>query len=290
MRGPQSRSGGLPFRRIYFSGGVREAAPGPVKESLKPVLSARSDLTAKTSRSLAVLRASEVLRDGTECLPGWVGVETSYLILADVPEPALFRLPTILRVHKPDQRIHVTRDGGAIKRQAIALKRDHAVEGVVDAYLLEEDLWVVLGDMSIRCFPLDRLSFLSDLDGEAVSRFRIHASGSFIHWPDGDIRVGASQLLQAVDPMYLADIAIARYSVEKMSLALRVLREERGLTQSEIPGLSDRHIRRLENEETRLTPKAAEKFARAFGTSVSGFLEQVGEYLVRLQDESADVR
>ena len=257
---------------------------------MKAILSARSDLTADTSRSLVVVRASEVLRDGTECLPGWVDVETSYLILADVPEPALFRLPTILRVHKPDQRIHVTRDGGPVTRQAIALKRDHALEGVVDAYLLHEDLWVVLGDMSIRCFPLDRLSFLSDLDGEAVSRFQIHPSGSFIHWPDGDIRVGASQLLQAVDPMYLADIAIERYSVEKMSLALRVLREERGLTQSEIPGLSDRHIRRLENEETRLTAEAAEKFARAFGTSVSGFLEQLGEYLVRLQDESADVR
>lgn len=279
----------LPFRRVHFSAGVLDVVPGPVKETLKPLLSARSDLTAETSRSLVGVRASEVLRDGRECLPGWVDVETSYLILADVPEPALFRLPTVLRVHKPDQRIHVTRDGGAIKRQAIALKRDHALEGIVDAYLLQQNLWVVLGDMSIRCFPLDRLSFLADLDREAVSEFQIHASGSFIHWPDGDIRVGASQLLQAVDPMYLADIAIERYSVEKMSLALRALREERGLTQSEIPGLSDRHIRRLENEETRLTPEAAEKYARAFGTSVSGFLEQLGECLVKLQDESAGV-
>lgn len=275
----------FPFRRVHFSSEVLEALPGPVLKSLRPVLSARSDTGTDTARSLVVLRASQVIREGPACLPAWVDVDTSYLVLADVPEPALFRLPTILRVHKPDQRIHVTRDSGAVKRQAIALKRDHVLEGIVDAYLVQDDLFLVLGDMSIRCFPLDRLTFLSDLDRAAVGNFEIHSSGSFLHWPDEGLRAGASQLLQAVDPTYLAEIVIERYAAEKMSLALKVLREARGLTQSEIPGLSDRHIRRLENEEVRLTSEAALKYAEAFDTTLGEFLTELGQCLAALEDE-----
>ncbi len=97
---------------------------------------------------------------------------------------------------------------------------------------------------------------------------------------------GPSQLLQAVDPMFLADIAIERYTAEKMSLALRLLREERGFTQSQIPGISDRHVRRLENEEIRFTSEAAQKYSEAFGVSIGEFLTDLGRYVGRLQDGS----
>lgn len=39
------------------------------------------------------------------------------------------------------------------------------------------------------------------------------------------------------------------------------MRERRGLTQGDIPGLSERQVRRLENEESRLTLAAARKLA-----------------------------
>jgi len=276
----------FPFRRVHFSQAALDVLPAAIRKSLKPFLSSRTDLTADTPRSLVVMKASELVREGTACLPRWVDVESTYLVLADIPEAALFRIPTILRIHKPDQRIHVTRDAGAIKRQAIALNRDRVLEGIVDAYIVEEDLCVVLGDMTIRRFPLDRLSFLSDLNEDAVGAFEIHSSGSFLRWPATDLRVGASQLLQAVDPMYLADVAMERYSMEKMSLALRLLREAEGLTQSGIGGLSDRHIRRLENEEVRLTFDVASKYAEAFGVPLDGFLELLGRRLASL--ESAD--
>lgn len=277
-----------PFRFVSYSPTALRTLPAGVRRSLKPFLDAQ--LTPETSRSLVVAIASDVIREGVAGLPAWRDADTSYLILADIPEPALFRLPTILRVHKPDQRIHITRDRDALKRSAIALTRDHVLEGIIDAYLLMNDLHVVLGDLTIRAFPLSRLKFISGLASKVVQNFTVHSSGSYLHWPDQDIRVGASQLLQAVDPMYLADIAIERYALEKMSLALRVLREDSGLKQSEIQGLSDRHIRRLENEEVRLTSDAAEKYANSLGLPLSEFLRQLGRLLVDLQDgaETAD--
>lgn len=281
----------FPFRFVYFSPAVLGEMPEHIGQFLKPLLEAESELDSEAEESLAVLTASEILKHGWDCLPEWVDAETHFLIFADVPEPALFRLPTILRIHKPDQRVHVTRDPAALKRQAIALNRDHVFEGLLDAYLVDKDLYVVHGDLSVRAFPLSQLDFLSDLDEEQIQAFQVHTSGSFLQWPSHDLRVGASQLLQAVDPMFLADIAIERYSAEKMSLTLRALRKESGLTQSDIPGLSDRHIRRLENEEVRLTAETAEKYAKAFGTSLSEFLEELGRRLAELRDpDSAEDR
>jgi plasmid maintenance system antidote protein VapI len=281
----------FPFRFVHFSPAVLGEMSDHIMHSLKPLLEAESELDSEAERSLAALTASEILKHGWDCLPGWVDAETHFLILADVPEPALFRLPTILRIHKPDQRIHVTRDPATLKRQAIALNRDPVFEGLLDAYLVEKDLFVVHGDLSVRAFPLSQLDFLSELDEEQIRAFQIHTSGSFLQWPSHDLRVGASQLLQAVDPMFLADVAIERYSAEKMSLALRALRRESGLTQSDIPGVSDRHVRRLENEEVRLTAEAAEKYARALGTSMSEFLEKLGRKLAELRDpDSAEER
>lgn len=278
------RTSNFPFRFVHFSAGVLGDLPGVIKHSLKPILDAGSQLDSDTAKSLAVLKASEILKDGERSLPEWADADTHYLIFNDIPEPALLRLPTILRIHKPDQRIHATRDVAALKREAIALNRDHVFEGLIDAYLVETDLVVVHGDLTVRAYPLSQLDFLSEMKMEEVEKFAIHTSGSFLEWPAHDLRVGASQILQAVDPMFLADIAIERYSAEKMSLALRALREEAELTQSEIPGLSDRHIRRLENEEVRFTADAAAKYAQAFGCSLHEFLGRLARILTEMRD------
>ncbi len=234
--------------------------------------------------------ASEVLRGSGALVPDWADSETAYPILADVPEPALFQLPTILRVHKPDQRIHVTRDVDAVKRQAIALTRDHAIEGIVDAYLVGRDLRVILGDMRVRSFPAEEVGCLAQLGDDELRSFEIQSSGSYLLWRELDLRVGASQLLQAVDPTYLAEVVIERYAVERMSLALRCLREEKGLTQEGIGGLSGRHVRRLEKEAVRLTSDAARKYADAFGTTLDGFLAELARCISRLEREGDDRR
>lgn len=276
----------LPFRRVHFSQRLLSTLSPAIRKAAERASGSHQGDEKETPRSLVALKASEVIQDPSSCVPKWVDVETAYLILADVPEPALYRLPTILRVHKPDQRIHLTRDVDAVKRLAIALTRDQPFEGIVDAYVLWSDLWVVLGDMSIRCIPKSQVSFLGGLSKEELQDFQIHSSGSYLLWEAKDLRVGASQLVQAVDPMHLADVVIERYAAEKMSLALKMLREEKGLTQSDIAGLSDRHVRRLENEEVRLTSVTAKKYSEAFGTSISEFLDQLGRCLSRLGGDS----
>jgi hypothetical protein len=275
-----------PFRFVHFS--MAAVGCARLSTALQAAVQAFPSMDAVWSTasdvSVGVFTASELLNSHARSLPGWTDTETRYLIVADVPEPALLKLPTILRVHKPDQRIHVARDPGVVKRQVIALRRDRAFEGIIDAYLVGRQLFAVLGDMSIRCFPVDRVQGLSNLDAGALGEFEIHESGSYLCWPAEDLRLGASQLLQAVDPMFLADIQIERYARQKTSLALRVIRERRGFRQSDFKGLSDRHVRRLENEESPLTAETAQKYATAFGMSLESFLGELAEYLRKSSD------
>ena len=272
---------GPAFRRWFVSPGAREAAelPPPLRVFLADL---PEQLQASAEQDLVVTTATDVLCGSG--LPEWVGLETRYLILMDGPEPAVLRLPTLLGLHKPDQRMHVTRDFGAVKRVVLSFARDEAWEGILDAYVLGDRLVVVLGDFRIAEFPRERISGLSDQPGEGLSEFVIDSSGSFIHWPSLDLHLGASQLLQAVDPMHLAEIEIRRYATSKISTALAMIREAAGLRQSDIDGLSERHVRRLEKEESRLTTEAAERYASTLGCPLDEFLAHLSRRITELRD------
>ncbi len=229
--------------------------------------------------------ASELLGQDRLRLPNWVDTDTRYLVVLDVPEQAVLRLASTLRLHKPDQRLQVCRDPSVVKRLVIALKRPAAWEGILDAYVLKDSLVVVLGDMSVWKFPVGRLPKVRRFEPAVVSRFVIDSPGSYLHWPDRDVHMGPSQMLQAVDPMHLADVEIRRYEMENVSRALRDMRHERQLKQTEIPGLSERHVRRLEKEEVRLTVEAANKFADAFELTLSEFLDELSERISALRED-----
>jgi transcriptional regulator with XRE-family HTH domain len=105
-----------------------------------------------------------------------------------------------------------------------------------------------------------------------------------------DIHLGVSQILQNADPMYLADIAIERNRQDHTGAALRRLREEHGLRQTDINGLSERQVRRIEDGISRLRVETAEKFATAFGMDLSPLLDQVGRYAGEIRRGSVTPR
>jgi len=240
-----------PFSRIAFCGTVEDCLPDPEFRSLARQV-ARTTRTGPAP-SLVVALASELIGPERVKLPEWVDTDTRYLVVLDVPEQAALRLASTLRLHRPDQRLQVCREPSVVKRLVIALNRPAPWEGILDAYVLEDFLVVVLGDMRAREFPIKRLPQVRRFASAAVGRFVIDSSGSYLHWPDHDVHMGPSQMLQAVNPMYLSDVEIRRYEIANVSQALLDMRNDRQLKQTEIPGLSERHVRRLEKEKARLT-------------------------------------
>ena len=268
-----------PLSHIFFAGTVEDCLPDAEFRSLARQLAATTQ--AGPAHSLVVAWASELIgRDRLE-LPDWVDTETRYLAVMDVPEQAALHLASALRLHKPDQRLRVCRDPSVVKRLVIALKRPAAWEGILDAYVLEDSLVLVLGDLSVRTFPVGKLPKVACFPPAVLDNFEIDSAGSFLYWPDRDVHMGPSQMLQAVDPAYLAEVEIRRYEMENVSRALADMRNDRLLKQTQILGLSERHVRRLEKEKARLTVDAATRFASAFGLSLSGFIDELSARITR---------
>ncbi len=270
-----------PFSRVAFCGTVEDCLPDTRFRSLATQLSATTH--PGSAPGVVVALASELVGPERVELPDWVDTDTRYLVVLDVPEQAALRLASTLRLHKPDQRLQVCRDPSVVKRLVIALNRPASWEGILDAYVLKDTLVVVLGDMSAREFPIKRLPRVRRFASAVVGRFVIDSSGSFLHWPEHDVHMGPSQMFQAVDPMYLYDVEIRRYETANLSQALMDMRNDRQLKQTEIPGLSERHIRRLEKEMIQLTGEAAAKVASAFGLTLPEFLDELSERITALR-------
>lgn len=276
-------SDGPPFSRVAFCGTVEDHLPGAGFRSLANRLSATTHTGPKPS--LVVALASELIGPNRVTLPSWVNTETRYLVVLDVPEQAVLRLASTLRLHKPDRRLRVSRDPLVVKRLVIALTRPAPWEGILDAYVLEDSLVAILGDMSVREFPIGSLPRVGKLERGEFGRFEIDSAGSYLYWPCQDVHMGPSQMLQAVDPVFLAEMEISRYEMARVSLALLDMRNDRRLKQTEIPGLSERHVRRLEKERARLTVESASRLADAFGLTVSEFLDELSGRIAALRGD-----
>lgn len=226
--------------------------------------------------------ASELILGGVETLPPRAS-STRYLVVIDVPEPALMRLPGILELRRPEYRLHITRDLGVVRRLLVSSVRGDPRLGIVDAYVLGASLVVLTGDFELRSFPIGRIAALDAIPPTERSAFEIDADGSYLHWPAHDLHLGVSQLLQAADPAYLIDIEIERNSNDFSGRALRSIREERGLRQADIPGLSERQVRRIEDGVSRLRPGSARSFADALELTVAELLTQIGRRAAELR-------
>ena len=259
--------------RVFISRASRDAA------ALEPHLRALARTAQVRGGGAAfpcvVALASEILLSRV-ALPPWSGEpDTRFLVILDVPEPASMRLPAVLRLHRPDLRLHVTRDPGCVRRLLIAWTRREPWRGIVDGYVLGGDLNLVLGDLTFRSFPFACLPRLRALPEAGRGAFEIDPDGSYLHWSAGDLHFGASQLLQEVDPMHMVDVQIERDSRDRWGAAVAALRAERGLRQKDVPGLSERQVSRIEKGTSRLTEEAARLLAAALGYSLHDFLDEL---------------
>lgn len=271
--------------RWYASDSVLRSAnlPPALGEACRELIQAGADDGGFGATGTVCLLASELI-DGC-ALPTWIDSETRFLVVLDVPLGAAMRIPTLLRLRKPDQRLLLTDDLGSVRRWVIAPNRSQPYEGIIDAYVVGTTLTVFMGDLTIRDFPVDRVPSIRSLEPEQLRQLEVDVDGSFLTWPSTDIHLGPSQLLQAVDPSELAEIEIERFRSENTAVALKYMREQRGLRQADIEGLGERQVSRLEHAESRLTAGAAENFARSFNLTMTDFLDELGRLLVSWKDE-----
>jgi len=199
--------------------------------------------------------------------------------------PARAAVDRVARLNVRDaKRIHfiVSNKESAQKfvaRLLLALDRAGEDHLILDAWW-EGNTFVVVspgaaGFKKLRV-PLAKLGVLGGYAKEEREKFEIDEDGVFVYWPGLDIHLGWEQFEQAVDRK--AALRGKQESEEfnkDYGAAIRELRQESGLRQSDIKGLTARQVGRIERGECRATYKALTKLAKAHQREVAEYMEEV---------------
>ena len=176
------------------------------------------------------------------------------------------------------RRTHAYADREVLGRVLGAFVMDSAEESIADAACHDEELWVLACDFSQHRFPFSAVRALARMPEDERETFVIAKDGAYVHWPISDVHLTLPDLRAAVDPALGRAASLARIQEgELFGRAVRRLREKHGLFQSQIPGLSARHLRRIEQGESgaSVSDDVLVKLASAHNLEPEHYLEAV---------------
>jgi uncharacterized protein DUF2442/helix-turn-helix protein len=202
-----------------------------------------------------------VLFEAVEFVPGHAGLE------------ALARLSGQAR-HEP----YIAPSPDAVRR--IVLARRSGAQKELIASVSIEDGKLVAWSCEPRRFevPVAQIPVLARMSAAALAKFDLSASGSRIRWPDEDVDINLDTIREYADPDVRRQHEIhARQEAARYAKAIRQLREERGLKQADIDGLTERQVRRLEQGDTVPQIETLRRLATAHGMVVDDYLHELAK-------------
>lgn len=125
---------------------------------------------------------------------------------------------------------------------------------------------------------LSEIPALSELSAKDAAKFSLSESGSRLHWDKGDIDLDLESIRYYADPKAKKALDKARRAdAARYADAIRSLREEQGLNQSDIPGLTDRQVRRIEQGENTPQSVTLAKLAAAHGLGLDEYMSELAK-------------
>lgn len=187
---------------------------------------------------------------------------------------------------RSENRLHVVRVDDLeapqvsqlLGRVCFALGPDGTRGSIIDAYLAGDSLFVRGSKHRMLHVPVSSIPALSGQPRAILRNFVVDADGSFVHWPDLDVHLGWSQFLQAADPEELrkAQQRTEGYN-KRYGDAIRKVRQEAGLSQSKIEGITERQLRRIEQGQCRATRTALATLAKAHGLDANSYMDRLAK-------------
>jgi hypothetical protein len=173
---------------------------------------------------------------------------------------------------------YVALDAASIRR-LIHARRIDATDQLIASASIEDGTLIVWSCEPKRYeIPIREIPALGTLDAEALKKLEVSSSGSRIHWEDGDVDINLDTIRAVVDPAVReAHEAEARQEAAEYSSAIRQLRLEKGLKQSDFEGLTARQVRRLEAGDTVPHIGTLRKLATAHQMAVQDYLNELAE-------------
>ena len=151
---------------------------------------------------------------------------------------------------------------------------------IIEAHLNGDALLVCGSNHQTLHVPLSSIPALRDQPDAVLKNFTIDSDGSFIYWPDLDLHLGWNQFLRAVDPAELRKSQQRSTDFNRRyGTAIRRIRETAGISQSDIAGLTDRQVRRIEHGECRATTGALTALAKGHDLDVNDYIGKLADQM-----------
>ena len=249
------------------------------------------EIRKQSKRDLYVVMWDSLLRDEVELVTAskvrTTGEKRFLLLPDDLPREALVEYLVKLNV-KSSARIHSPRfeaDNAEtfVGRFLSALASWPTEQNIADAWWENGELVILSPTFERLKVPADLIPKMSKAKPAEREKFDIDQHGEFIYWPSHDVHMGWPQFEQAVNPQ--ARIKARQHSQQfniKYGQAIRNLREKAGLRQSQIKGVDERTVRRIEHGQTRATANALAKLASAHEMNINNYLGALADELVTM--------
>lgn len=215
------------------------------------------------------------------------GVRPKYFVVDPHPTYEVIA-PRIAKLRVGDeQRLHMAtaKSSGQLRellrRFVHGLSTLSPAETIFDAWWDEEMFVVMSPEFERLRIPLEFLPKKIQASSKAArSKFEVDEFGDFVYWPRLDVHMGWAQFEQAVDSQakLRAEQKSARFN-KRYGKAIRQLRDQHKLRQSDIQGLDARTIGRIERGVTRATANAIAKLAKAHGLGANEYMSNLAEAL-----------
>ncbi len=167
-----------------------------------------------------------------------------------------------------------------LRRLASALEAGAPEERILEARIEDGTLRAISPQFDRLDISLGKIAKATNTDPSKLHNFEIDDDGSFIYWPSADVHLGWHQLQQLVNPE--AALKTSQKSEEfnkRYGKAIQKIREQAGLALSDIKGISDKQLRRIESGESRATSNAIDVLSKAHGLSASEYMAKVADTL-----------
>lgn len=126
----------------------------------------------------------------------------------------------------------------------------------------------------------DEMPALARLPEEERADFTIDEDGSFLHWDWNDTHVGLEMIRSARGPEFRDAVRMQGLTLDRrFGLAVRDVREKRGLRQADIVGLSAQQVSRIESGAGAPRYETMQKMASAHSLTVQQYLDAIAASL-----------
>lgn len=153
-------------------------------------------------------------------------------------------------------------------------------ELIATAAVFGDHLYVLTCALERLEVPFDSIPALKDLPTELRSHFEIDEVGSFLYWPERDVYIDIEVIRYVTDEKWRnkCDLETLTYD-QNFGKAIASQRKKHNLKQSDIEGLTDRQLRRIESGDARPSAATLRALARAHTLSFDDYLEELGNML-----------